>query len=117
MAQMPQYFTVGPDEDVGDIVMSTVRNEYRHLELPGVPTTEFLLVIQCHDQSGPRMMRVVGVTEQTAMSWSKRGEVLFLETDAQMKEILEHYFARRAERLRTFTALIKDPPAISPLIQ
>ncbi len=62
------------------------------------------------------MMRVVGVTEQTAMSWDKRGEVMFLETTSQMKEILRYYFARRADRLRTFTAAIKEQPAISPLI-
>jgi hypothetical protein len=113
---MPQYFTVGPDEDVGDIVMSTVRNEYRDLDLPGIPSTEFLLAIQSQDQSVPRMMRVVGVTEQTAMSWDKRGEVIFLETTSQMKEILHDYFVRRANRLRTFTAMIKEPPAISRLI-
>jgi hypothetical protein len=113
---MPHFYVVGPDANSGDILMATLVNECK--DLPGAPQTEFLLIVQCLDQSGfLRMMRVVGVTKQTMNSWNKWNEVPFLETNPDITAILRDYFSSRWERLKQYTAATtKEPPLLSKLI-
>jgi hypothetical protein len=113
---MPHFYVVGPDADSGDILMATVPNECK--DLPAAPQTEFLLIVHCLDQSGfLLMMRVVGVTKADMKSWSDRGEVPFLETNADATELLRDYFSSRGERLKQYMAAATEgPPLLSKLI-
>jgi hypothetical protein len=116
IGQMPHFYVVGPDANSGDILMATLVNECK--DLPGAPQTEFLLVVQCLDQSGSlRMMRVVGVTKQTMKSWNHRNEVLFIDAVPEVKELLRNYFSSRWERFKQYTAAAtEEPPLLSKLI-
>jgi hypothetical protein len=114
---MPNVSVVGIDADEGsDIVMVTVRNQYKHLH--GAPRRDFLLLTQALDKAGQaRMMRVVGITKQMMTSWHKGGEVPFEETTPEIESILREYFAAREERLhRLLGQKLQGPATLSKLI-